>query len=143
MNLERFIVPQDTSYQKALEEVQNGKKVSHWMWYIFPQYIGLGESDISIYFSIKSKDEAEKYLEHEVLGMRLREITEALLELDGNDAVSIFGSIDAMKLKSSMTLFDVVSPHDIFESVLNKYYQGEKDDLTLQLLGVKNNKLMK
>lgn len=131
MNLERFIVAQNACYDRVLEELRNGKKVTHWMWYIFPQIVGLGESDISFYFSIKNVEEAKSYLQDKVLGKRLREVTNILLSLNISDPVEIFGSIDAMKLKSSMTLFDYVSEYDVFLQVLEKYYNGEKDELTL------------
>ena len=113
-SLDRYKNAQAASYETALKEIRNGKKESHWMWYIFPQIIGLGETSTSIYYSIKSIEEAEEYLNDEVLGTNLREITNALLELESNDPVEVFGPIDALKLKSSMTLFDTVSRNDIF-----------------------------
>ena len=132
-NLNRFLKAQEYDYEIALKEIQNGRKVSHWMWYIFPQIRGLGESSTSEYYEIKDLDEASEYLNHEILGYRLKEITNELLKLDTNDSISIFGYIDSMKLKSCMTLFDIVSDNDIFSRVLDKYYNGEKDKLTLSL----------
>lgn len=140
-SLDRYKNAQAASYETALEEIRNGKKESHWMWYIFPQIIGLGETSTSIYYSIKSIEEAEEYLNDEVLGNNLREITNALLELESNDPVEVFGSIDALKLKSSMTLFDLVSSNDIFNEVLEKFYNGEKCLTTINMVNTFSNKL--
>lgn len=140
-SLDRYKNAQAASYETALEEIRNGKKESHWMWYIFPQIIGLGETSTSIYYSIKSIEEAEEYLNDEVLGTNLREITNALLELESNDPVEVFGSIDALKLKSSMTLFDLVSSNDIFNEVLEKFYNGEKCLTTINMVNTFSNKL--
>lgn len=132
--LDKYVTAQNYSYKNALEEIKNGEKTSHWMWYIFPQLQGLGESDTAIYYGINSLKEAEDFLNHEILGPRLKEITSELLKLDTNDPVKVFGDIDAMKLKSSMTLFDLVEENSIFNSVLEKYYQGQRDELTIQKL---------
>ena len=140
-SLDRYKNAQAASYETALKEIRNGKKESHWMWYIFPQIIGLGETSTSIYYSIKSIEEAEDYLNDEVLGTNLREITNALLELESNDPVEVFGSIDALKLKSSMTLFDIVSSNDIFNEVLEKFYNGEKCLTTINMVNTFSNKL--
>lgn len=140
-SLDRYKNAQVASYETALKEIRNGKKESHWMWYIFPQIIGLGETSTSIYYSIKSIEEAEEYLNDEVLGTNLREITNALLELESNDPVEVFGSIDALKLKSSMTLFDIVSSNDIFNEVLEKFYNGEKCLTTINMVNTFSNKL--
>lgn len=140
-SLDRYKNAQAASYETALKEIRNGKKESHWMWYIFPQIIGLGETSTSIYYSIKSIEEAEEYLNDEVLGNNLREITNALLELESNDPVEVFGSIDALKLKSSMTLFDLVSSNDIFNEVLEKFYNGEKCLTTINMVNTFSNKL--
>ena len=129
--LDRFIKAQEDAYLIALNEIKNGKKQSHWMWYIFPQIKGLGMSEISRYYGIDDEDEAKKYLDNDILGFRLREITLELLKLDIDNPVDIFGVIDAMKLKSSMTLFDYVSDDKIFSKVLTKYYNGEVDDKTI------------
>jgi uncharacterized protein (DUF1810 family) len=140
-SLDRYKNAQAASYETALKEIRNGKKESHWMWYIFPQIIGLGETSTSIYYSIKSIEEAEEYLNDEVLGTNLREITNALLELESNDPVEVFGPIDALKLKSSMTLFDTVSSNDIFNEVLEKFYNGEKCLTTINMVNTFSNKL--
>ena len=121
-NLDRFISVQKYVYEEALTEVKQGNKKSHWMWFIFPQIIGLGESDTAIYYSIVNIEEATKFLSHEILGKRLREITSELLKLKTNDPEEIFGEIDAMKLKSSMTLFDCVEENSIFDEVLKKTF---------------------
>ena len=131
MDLNRFIYAQDAKYNIILKELKNGKKETHWIWYIFPQFIGLGVSEISEYFAIKSLDEAREYLNNEVLGKRLRECCNILLGLEDKDIIEIFGEIDAMKVRSSMTLFDYIVPNDIFGKVLDKYYMGERDNLTL------------
>lgn len=133
-NLDRFISVQKYVYEEALTEVKQGNKKSHWMWFIFPQIIGLGESDTAIYYSIVNIEEATKFLSHEILGKRLREITSELLKLKTNDAEEIFGEIDAVKLKSSMTLFDCVEENSIFDEVLKKYFNGQRDELTLNKL---------
>ena len=133
-SLDRFKVAQEEIYPRALDEIKNGMKMSHWMWFIFPQIIGLGESDNAIYYSIVNIEEATKFLSHEVLGKRLREITNELLKLKTNDPEEIFGEIDAMKLKSSMTLFDCVEENSIFDEVLKKYFNGQRDELTLEKL---------
>ena len=133
-SLDRFISVQNYVYEEALTEIKQGEKKSHWMWFIFPQIIGLGESDNAIYYSIVNIEEATKFLSHEVLGKRLREITNELLKLKTNDPEEIFGEIDAMKLKSSMTLFDYVEENSIFDEVLKKYFNGQRDELTLEKL---------
>lgn len=130
----RFVEAQERFYEQALEEIKSGRKRSHWMWFIFPQLKGLGHSSISQFYGINGIAEAEEYLSHPVLGEHLREISRALLELDSNDAHSIFGSPDDWKLRSCMTLFDKVSPNDIFSDVLHKFYRGNPDHRTLKLL---------
>ena len=135
--LDRFLDAQRGDYAVALAEVRRGRKTSHWMWYIFPQIAGLGQSSTARYYSIRDLEEAREYYAHPVLGQRLREISGALLELRGSDPVAVFGGIDSMKLKSSMTLFAVAAPDDpLFQQVLDKYYGGEQDVLTLRILGV-------
>ena len=135
--LDRFLDAQRGDYAAALAEVRRGRKTSHWMWYIFPQIAGLGQSSTARYYSIRDLEEAREYYAHPVLGQRLREISGALLDLRGSDPVAVFGGIDSMKLKSSMTLFAVAAPDDpIFQQVLDKYYGGEQDALTLRSLGV-------
>ena len=148
-NLNRFIEAQEDDYEIALSEVRNGRKEKHWMWYIFPQITGLGMSPIAKYFEIKSLEEARAYLNDEILGAHLLEITNALLKLETDDPIEVFGGVDALKLKSSMTLFDYVSNDEIFYRVLDKYYHGEKDLKTIGIcdglkgvtLGVKPNRL--
>ena len=139
--LDRFIKAQENTYLVALKEIKNGRKQSHWMWYIFPQIKGLGMSETSKYYGIDGEEEAKAYLDNEILGSRLREITSELLKLNIYNPVDIFGTIDAMKLKSSMTLFDYVSEDKIFSQVLNKYYNGEIDEKTI-LLCKKRKKLV-
>ncbi len=134
MTLDRFIDAQAQHYETALAEIQNGKKESHWMWFVFPQIKGLGYSDISKYFEIQSRGEAEAYLAHPVLGKRLEEISEALLDLGTNDPVVVLGGIDALKLHSSMTLFWAVSQRAVFGDVLLKYFGGYLDFRTMQIL---------
>ena len=135
--LDRFLDAQRGDYAAALAEVRRGRKTSHWMWYIFPQIAGLGQSSTARYYSIRDLEEAREYYAHPVLGQRLREISGALLELRGSDPLAVFGGIDSMKLKSSMTLFAVAAPDDpLFQQVLDKYYGGEQDALTLRILGL-------
>ena len=135
--LDRFLDAQRSDYAAALAEVRRGRKTSHWMWYIFPQIAGLGQSSTARYYSIRDLEEAREYYAHPVLGQRLREISGALLALRGSDPVAVFGGIDSMKLKSSMTLFAVAAPDDsLFQQVLDKYYGGEQDALTLRILGL-------
>ena len=134
-SLDRFFQAQEYDYQTALAEVKAGYKCSHWMWYIFPQLKGLGFSSTAQFYGINGRDEAKAYLEHPVLGARLREITSVLLTLEGKSAVDIFGHTDAMKLRSSMTLFNAVANgEDLFQKVLDKYYEGKADDRTLAML---------
>ena len=126
---------QENDYPIALTEIKSGKKQSHWMWYIFPQLKGLGYSTTSIYYAIESKEEAEAFLNHPVLGSRLIEICNELLKLESSDANQIFGSPDDKKLKSSMTLFSSLqNTNQVFQLVLQKFFQGKKDRKTLQLL---------
>ena len=133
--LSRFLDAQNQVYLKALEEIRKGCKTSHWMWYIFPQVAGLGHSDTAKFYAIKDLQEATDYLNHPVLGKHLIEIASALLEIEGKSAVEIFGSPDDLKLCSSMTLFaNVEEAHPVFIEVLDKYFNGQPDKLTLQLL---------
>lgn len=135
--LSRFTKAHQLFYEGALAEIKRGKKVNHWIWYIFPQMKGLGRSSMSEYYGIRSLDEAKAYLADPVLGQHLIECCEALLSLDTNHAAAVMGYTDALKLKSSMTLFDAVSDSsDIFQKVLEKYFDGRKDPLTLRLLGI-------
>lgn len=135
-DLERFVEAQERGYEVALKEIKNGRKVTHWIWYIFPQVKGLGMSYEANYYGLEDAEEARLYLEHEVLGKRLLEITKVLYELDDTNPNHVMGSgIDAMKLKSSMTLFDYVSGDErLFSKVLDKYYGGQKDYNTIKIL---------
>ncbi len=135
-DLSRFVQAQETSYSQALSELQRGRKSSHWMWFIFPQYDGLGSSAMAKRYAIRSLAEAEAYLHHPILGPRLLECAQAALAVDGQSAFDVFGSPDDMKLRSSATLFACVSPAgSVFERLLNKYFRGERDERTAQLLG--------
>lgn len=138
-NIERFIEAQNTSntYRQALVEMQQGHKQTHWIWFIFPQLKGFGHSAYSQYYGLADTDEARTYLAHPLLNERLRKITKAVLQHGNMDVKRVMGSsIDAVKLKSSMTLFDVVCPNDIFEEVLKTFYGGERDSLTLNKIGL-------
>ncbi|TKK66657.1 DUF1810 domain-containing protein [Ilyomonas limi] len=134
-NLQRFIDAQRRDYDIALAEIKNGRKRSHWMWYIFPQIQGLGFSETSQYYAIKDKTEAISFLKHPLLGTRLINICQELLWLKGNNATNIFGYPDDVKLKSSMTLFAALPNADpVFQAVLNKFFNGQKDEKTVQIL---------
>lgn len=132
--IERFLEPQKTSYAIAIDEVRNGRKVSHWMWYIFPQLRGLGQSNTAWYYGIEDLQEAKAYLAHPVLGQRLREITQVALDLSETDPVKVFGWPDNMKFRSCMTLFALVSEDDLFTKTLDKFFGGQEDSMTLELL---------
>jgi uncharacterized protein (DUF1810 family) len=137
-DLKRFVSAQEKDYSLALSEIKAGEKNSHWMWFIFPQFKGLGQSPKSIKYSIKSIEEAKAYLQHPILGKRLKDCAEALLDVKRKSAFEIFGHTDKLKLKSSMTLFEQVSEKNtVFSSVLEKYFNGKRDVSTLDLL--KNN----
>lgn len=134
-NLERFLSAQQNCYKDALEEIQQGRKRSHWMWFIFPQIIGLGHSPTARYYSIKDLQEAKAFLEDEILGKNLIRISEALLDIESNDAEEVMGWPDNMKLKSSMTLFLTADPQcSVFQKVLDKFFNGEKDFQTIKIL---------
>lgn len=133
--LQRFILAQQSDYTTALSEIKNGRKQSHWMWYIFPQIAGLGFSEMAQRYAIKDLQEAAEYLDHPVLGARLSEISNALLFIENKSANEIFGKPDDMKLKSSMTLFSKVPGADpVFAKVLDKYFDGTADLKTIELL---------
>lgn len=134
-DIKRFLIAQENDYDRALSEIRNGKKESHWMWYIFPQIKGLGRSPIAAKYAISNLDEAIVYLGNELLRNRLHEISNALLELKGNDPTDIMGFPDDLKLQSSMTLFELAEPDcDIYAAVLEKYYHGQRDTMTLRML---------
>jgi uncharacterized protein (DUF1810 family) len=135
-DLDRFVAEQAHVYNGVLDELRRGRKTGHWIWYIFPQIAGLGYSAMSQRFAIASLDEARAYLAHPVLGSRLRECAEALLGIEGQSAEAILGSIDARKLRSSMTLFHRAAPDDpIFVAVLDRFFNGVPDELTDDRLG--------
>ena len=133
-DLNRFVEAQHGVYPIALKELHEGRKRSHWMWYVFPQLKHLGHSYNAKYYGISGIEEATGFLHHPILGQRLRETASAILNLSGNDAEAIFGGVDAMKLRSSMTLFDVVSPNAIFAQVLDKYFNGQSDNRTISII---------
>ncbi len=135
-DLDRFVQAQEGDFERALREIRGGRKVSHWMWYIFPQLDGLGFSPTARRYAIKGLDEAAAYLRHPVLGPRLVECAEAALGVEGRTASEIFGSPDDLKLRSCATLFASVSPAgSVFHRLLDKYFQGQHDGKTLRLLG--------
>ncbi len=129
-----YITPKDDTYKCALEEIRNGKKCGHWIWYIFPQLKGLGYSSMCEVYSIRCFEEAQAYWANRTLSRRLRKITKALLTHKDKTAVEIFGPTDALKVRSCMTLFDLVKPNDIFAEVLNQFYEGKPCEKTLAIL---------
>jgi len=136
--LERFVTAQDEggTYERAVAELRAGRKRSHWMWFVFPQIAGLGQSPISQFFAIASLEEARDYLRHPVLGPRLKACARILAEHEDADAESVLGSIDALKLRSSMTLFLRADSSDpLFQAVLDRYFDGRADPVTDRLLG--------
>jgi len=135
-DLDRFISAQEGIYAGVLDELKRGRKVGHWIWFIFPQVAGLGYSAMSQQYAISSLDEARAYLAHPILGPRLRECAATALAATGRTALEIFGSIDAMKLRSSMTLFHRAAPDEpVFAQVLERYYDGKVDEATDARLG--------
>ncbi|MGB0578072.1 MAG: DUF1810 domain-containing protein [Limisphaerales bacterium] len=133
-DLQRFVSAQEHAYETALKELRRGRKTSHWIWYIFPQVAGLGFSPTSQQYAIQSRAEGLAYLEHELLGPRLKECTQALLNLGSRRITDVMGKPDDLKLKSSMTLFAEISDAPIFEQVLKRFYGDRRDDLTLEFL---------
>lgn len=134
-NLERFVSAQQQSYPTALAEIRQGRKRSHWMWYIFPQLKGLGFSDTARYYGIEDLEEAKAYMRHPSLRQNLIQITQALLKLDQSDPVMILGDIDGKKLRSCMTLFEAAAPEvPEFAQALEKFYYGKRDGRTLSML---------
>ena len=135
-DINRFVVAQELpygSYEQALQEIREGCKRNHWVWYIFPQLRGLGVSYNANFYGIADSEEAALYLQHPVLGMRLREITHALLQHRGTPVMDILGSIDAMKVCSCMTLFDSISPNDVFGEVLSAFYFNSRCERTMNM----------
>lgn len=135
-DLDRFVKAQESDYERALEEMKCGKKTSHWIWYIFPQLKGLGRSYNAEFYGIENREEAELYLNDPLLGGRLREICCVVKEHSGMNIYGIMGGgIDAAKLKSSMTLFDVIEPDGVFKDILTCFFEGKRDNRTLEMLG--------
>lgn len=134
-DLERFLIAQQTYYRTALQEIKSGQKRSHWMWFIFPQIAGLGYSETARYYAIKDMNEAKAYMEDYTLSSNLIEISQALLEVESNDATVVMGWPDDLKLKSSMTLFALAKQEcEVFQKVLDKFFHGEKDQRTIEIL---------
>lgn len=134
--LQRFIDAQEPLYAQVTAELAAGAKTSHWMWFVFPQLKGLGRSGTALHYGIVSLDEARAYAQHPVLGARLRQCCSLLMEVPERSALQIFGPVDALKLRSSLTLFERAAPNEpLFGQALFKYYRGERDPATLQLLG--------
>jgi uncharacterized protein (DUF1810 family) len=135
VSLERFVEAQEPVYDRVLDELRAGDKRSHWMWFVFPQLAGLGHSPTAQRFGIADRSEAAAYLAHPVLGPRLRECCDLLCALDTSDPVPVLGLVDALKLRSCLTLFQAVAPEEgVFAEVLEQYYGGEPDPMTLRLL---------
>jgi uncharacterized protein (DUF1810 family) len=140
-NLERFVAAQNENgtYARARDELRRGRKSTHWMWFVFPQLAGLGRSSTAAYYAIDSLDEARAYLRHPVLGPRLIESTSILAATSGRSAEQILGGIDALKLRSSMTLFQRADPDQpVFSAVLDRFFGGRPDEATLRLLGCRD-----
>ncbi|MGH6616032.1 DUF1810 domain-containing protein [Sphingomonas sp.] len=132
-SLDRFVEAQTLAYPTALAEIRRGAKRTHWMWFIFPQIAGLGQSATARHFAIRSLEEARAYLDHAILGRRYVECVEALQDLSISDPVAVFGDIDATKLRFSLTLFELARPQPLFTAALDRWFGGERDALTLSL----------
>lgn len=137
-SLDRFVEAQTLLYPTALAEIGRGAKRSHWMWFIFPQIDGLGRSPTARHFAIRSLDEARRYLDHPVLGSRYMTCVEALQDLASSDPVAVFGEVDALKLRSSLTLFEAARPQPLLAAALDRWFGGERDASTLGLLNEKS-----
>ena len=133
-HLQRFVEAQAAAYTDALAELRNGRKRTHWMWFVFPQIAGLGRSATAQRYAIASRQEAAAYLAHDVLGLRLRACTQAMLAVPDRTAHEILGTPDDIKFRSCMTLFDAVAPNDIFGEALARFYRGQRDPATLERL---------
>ena len=134
-DIERFVRAQDGGvYEQALAEIRAGRKRSHWIWFVFPQARGLGRSPMAERYGIASRGELDVYVSHPLLRARLLEISHALLALPESDPVAVLGDIDALKVRSSMTLFELAGVDSVFGAVLNKYYAGRRDELTLRIV---------
>ena len=134
--LERFVAAQEQIYARALDEIRRGKKRSHWMWFIFPQLAGLGRSAMAQRYAIADEAEARAYLAHPLLGARYVECGSALQDLIGSDAVAVFGDVDAVKLRSSLTLFETVGAGALVGAALDRWFGGQRDERTAELLGL-------
>lgn len=132
--LGRFVEAQQPVFETALTEIKRGRKRSHWMWYVFPQFRGLGRSETAQFFAIRSRAEAVAYANHPLLGQRLRACVTALQDLTSSNPVEVFGEVDATKLRSSLTLFEAVSGEPLFSAALDRWFAGSRDDATLELL---------
>ena len=142
-DLERFLIAQQTYYRIALQEIKSGQKRSHWMWFIFPQIAGLGYSETARYYAIKDMGEAKAYMEDYTLSSNLIEISQALLDVDSDDATAVMGWPDNLKLKSSMTLFALAKPEcEVFQKVLDKFFHGKRDQKTIEILQYKKPRTM-
>ncbi len=139
-NLQRFVDAQEQTYTTALREIVRGHKTSHWMWFIFPQLLGLGSSEMARTYAIASLNEARAYLAHPVLGSRLRECVAALQDLPRENAEAVFGSVDEKKLRSSLTLFNRAGGGELFEAALGRWFSGRSDERTDHLLNSKMTK---
>ena len=136
-DLQRFVDAQARVYERVLRELHAGRKESHWMWFVFPQIAGLGRSATSAFFAIASFDEARAYLAHPILGPRLKECARLVLEVEGRTARQVFGPVDETKFRSSMTLFMKAAPDEpLFADCLQKFFGGEADPATLEILGL-------
>jgi uncharacterized protein (DUF1810 family) len=133
-SLDRFVEAQTLAYQTALAEIRRGAKRSHWIWFVFPQIAGLGRSSTARHFAIRSLEEARAYLDHPVLGPRYLECVAALQDLTISDPVAVFGEVDAMKLRSSLTLFEAAQPNSLIAAALDRWFQGGRDEATLERL---------
>jgi uncharacterized protein (DUF1810 family) len=133
-HLERFVLAQDRVFDQVVSELKAGSKQSHWMWFVFPQIRGLGGSPVSVEYAISGREEAKAYVQHSILGPRLKQCTRLVLMVEGRSAHEIFGSPDDMKFRSSMTLFGQVSDDEIFNRALQKFFAGVSDRLTLERL---------
>ena len=134
-NLDRFVTAQASCYDRVLAELRRGHKASHWMWFIFPQIAGLGRSPTAQFYALGSLEEARAYLNHPVLGPRLIECTNAATTVPDGSAYDIFGGIDELKFRSSLTLFAVAAPEEpVFQAGLDRFFDGKKDPLTLEKL---------
>jgi len=141
--LERFVRAQDPVFSRALDEIRRGAKRSHWMWFIFPQLAGLGRSAMAQRYAIADLDEARAYLAHPRLGPRYLECVSALQDLASSDPVAIFGEIDAVKLRSSLTLFEAADARPLFAAALDRWYGGLRDENTLERIGLSGARIVR